>query len=180
MIVGFIPVMFEIYVLKRGSDVTLFSSAFAFVTPITFGISMLFTISNHTRKEVLRGIIGGSICFNQDEITVNDHKYLLSELRKINIYMNDYEGRLDSNYKTFNGRISRGVSNSVILYLNNGIQKTFYFQQSGKHDNKLIHEELIHYYLMGKLHWLNLIDVLGISDYDEIQRFKSILKDRSS
>ena len=174
-VLGLIPAVFEIYVLGHREHLTLFSSYFAYLSSIATIIYLISVLGNSVRQETLKGIIGGSVFFELDQIVVNDKKYLLVDIRKLNIYMNDYVGKINPNYRTAKGRISRGVGNSIIIYLINGDQKTFYFQQPDEHGNQLIREQLIHYHLEGRLHWLNLIDALCISDYDEIQSFKKTL-----
>jgi len=174
-VLGLIPVVFEIYVLEHREHLTLFSSYFAYLSFLAILLHFISMLGNSVRQETLKGIIGGSLFFELDQIVINDEKYLLADIRKLNIYMNDYVGKISLNYRTANGRISRGVGNSIIIHLSNGDKKTFYFQQTDQYSNQHIREQLIHYHLTGKLHWLNLIDVLCINDYEEIQDFKKTL-----
>ena len=46
------------------------------------------------------------------------------------------------------------------------------FQQDFEHDILNVKDTLIEYSKQGKLHFLNLIDILNITDYNEIQEFK--------
>ncbi|NVK05396.1 MAG: hypothetical protein HWD92_11255 [Flavobacteriia bacterium] len=52
------------------------------------------------------------------------------------------------------------------------------FQMKSASDLSQAGDLFIHYYESEVLHFINLIDILGIHDYDEIQKFKSTIEFR--
>lgn len=121
----------------------------------------------------LGGIIDGILTFDFEEIKIDKLVVKLTDIKKIETSFHDYEGRkLGYSFYDFDGDLSNGVDNCLILHKNDGSQiNTFFFQQIGN-ESKKIKKYLIHYHLQGKIHFLHLIDLLGITDYDEIQEFK--------
>ena len=71
-----------------------------------------------------------------------------------------------------NGKIANGINNYITYCLKDNKKEIIHFQLQGEYAIRSISEQLIKYHLAGKLHFLNLIDLLGISDYDQIQIFK--------
>jgi len=62
-----------------------------------------------------------------------------------------------------------------MLTLKSGEKIISNFQLTARYQIRDIREQLIQYYLVGKLDFLNLTAILGIEDYNAIQNFKQTL-----
>lgn len=99
--------------------------------------------------------------------------FLLDSINKIEIHGGDYNDEFEiSSFVDPDGSIKNGTTNSIEIILNNRERFKYNFQQDNEHNILNIKETLIEYSKRGKLHFLNLIDILEITDYDDIQEFK--------
>lgn len=132
-----------------------------------------------SKKKALSGKLEGNIIFEENRILIHHKVFLLSDIEKINFpCFNDYEGRKEEfTNSNYNGGISQGVGNKVVLFLNDGKEIIIQFQLERRYQIREMRPELVHYHNEGKLHFLHLIDVLGIEDYNAIQIFKKSLTD---
>ena len=131
------------------------------------------TAAKLNSKHPLNGKLNGFITFEQKFIQADIEIFEIEKIKKIEISNKDYYKKLtSSNGGNFNSMFSNGVDNTLKLYLISGKEIKYNFQQ--KNDNELIieKEKLINYTLNGKLPFLNLIEILGICKYEEIQEFK--------
>tara|TARA_Y100000813_G_C24058942_1_gene303008 strand:+ start:311 stop:688 length:378 start_codon:yes stop_codon:yes gene_type:complete len=122
----------------------------------------------------LNGTLDKTLNFGLKKITIGANQYDLDDLRKIDFLIQDYFDKW--NYtRDFNPCRSNGVGNKLILTLKNGqiIESNFQLMYEGQ--MKKLETILIQYHGAGVLHFLKLIDLLGIDDYDEIQEFKKRL-----
>lgn len=135
----------------------------------------IFSLTSFLGKKPKRTITG-EIVFEKDKITVNSVEYLLDDLSKITFTDCGNHLRQGDGYFDNNTTIEPNSKDNVIaLELNNGETLRTYFQLNNRYHIRNIQAELIHYHNEGKLHFLNLIDVLGIEDYNAIQHFKQKL-----
>lgn len=119
--------------------------------------------------------IGGEIIFDNDIITVNGVGYDISSVEKIEFtdlgnFLRKNEGFIGDKQSWPNGKDIR-----VILDIATGEDITIQFQLNHRHQMQDIRPQLVHYHNEGKLHFLNLINILGIEDYNAIQIFKKSL-----
>ncbi len=168
----FLPVGIEVFMLKHENDqVSGFSRILAYGIPIMLFVSVIFGIISFFQHRPLRGMLDGEIIFESERIIINGKEFDIASLTKISFVILDYKGMFIGGRGDLNGRKSNGVGNRIALY-KNGTPQVYYFQLEYKGQLKNIKEQLIQYHLAGKLHFLQLIDILGISKYDEIQEFK--------
>ena len=172
MMLSILPVIFELVILKR-SGFSVLSALFFSAYFIIVLVSIVLQFMAKRRYEVLKGILGGEITFHPDRITINGDDFLLTDMRKLNIYTQDYLDMVAPSGRTANGRKLYGTNNRAELYLNKGKTLICYFQRIDDNTAKVMADLYTGYYTSGKLHWLTLLDLLGISKYEEIQRFKS-------
>jgi hypothetical protein len=137
-----------------------------------FILGLILKFSRLTKPDPLRGKLEGFITFGMNEIIADQEIIKLDEIQKLIISNNDYYGKYTGSSRTFNSNLSNGVDNYIEITLNAGGKKTFYFELYNSNGLQKTREELINYNLKGKLHFLNLIEVLGIEKYEEIQDFK--------
>jgi hypothetical protein len=158
---------------KLGFEKNFFDEFVIGIVFLTFFIAIILSIKGFTKPDPLRGMLNGFITFEKEKITFNQQIFTLDDIKKIEITNNDYYGRIKSRSKgNFNSTRSNGVDNKIEITLNNNEKKTFYFELYNSDDLQMVKKELINYYLNDKLHFLNLIDVLNITKYEEIQKFK--------
>ncbi|WP_341227665.1 hypothetical protein [uncultured Arcticibacterium sp.] len=138
-------------------------------------ITIVFWILKNRQRKPLHGELKGWIEFYDDKIIIDEKRYELDELMKIEIAYGDY---LDG-YKHEKGvdpALSQGVSNYLtLIFQDKTIIKTF-FQVKQYDFLSNTKKLLIGYHKKGKIPWLALIYYLRINDYDEIQAFKKSLK----
>lgn len=144
------------------------------------GIMLAFMLGLRARslyaKEKLHGMLNSWLVLKKDSITIGDRLIHLSEVLNMSLSVDDYEG------STINGgyshKYSIGVQNYFNLKLKSGETIHLMFQMQSASDLSRARDLFIHYYESEILHFINLIDILGIQDYDEIQKFKSTIKFR--
>ena len=176
----FLPMAFELFVLRHEyEEITALSKICLWVSVMAGIVGFFFKIFRSSRKKPLLGRMEGNIVFSANDITVNNRVYTLTDIEKISFpCFDDYEGRKEDFRDTnYNGRISQGVDNKVILSLKNGQEVVVQFQLERRYEIREMRPELVHYHNEGKIHFLHLIDVLGIVDYNAIQIFKKSLTD---
>lgn len=174
---GSLSLFFLIIVLKQ-HDLSWFLVVLSiFFVFAFFVLSLYYAFSGLYKNKVLEGTIEGDITFEGDRIIVNNKEYLVSALKKISFTcFDDYVDRMDTSRHTFNNRKSNGVDNIIELYFEDGKKLAYNFQLIKRYQLRDIREQLINYHNTGKLHFLQLIAILGIEDYNAIQNFKETIK----
>lgn len=139
-------------------------------------IMLYFTITNATKRKPLNGKLNKKLVFKKDEIWIDDDKYELNEIKKIRFNVEDYFNRIEGRIR---GDLSPGRSNGTAniceLTLMNGQKIEVNFQLMYETEFLKMRELLIKYYTENKIHFLKLIEYLGIEKYEEIQEFKKTL-----
>ena len=127
--------------------------------------------------EYIQGEFKGELEFGYDEIIMADKAINLDEISKINLTAFDYKGWWT--YASFRANIgdaykSNGTGNILEVILKNGeiIKINFEQQFDGEIRNDI--NALINYCNNGKLYYITIIDILGLTDYKEIQEFKKM------
>ncbi|MDD2982912.1 MAG: hypothetical protein PHQ74_05955 [Crocinitomicaceae bacterium] len=141
---------------------------------ISLFLFAFFTIFRAFLYKIIHGKIGGALIFRKNEIVVGDETYSMSQIKKIELHFDDYHGKLETG-KSLNPARSVGIENTVFLTFIDGERRPIHFQIYHKGEFDKMHALIKAYYLQNKIHFLKLIEYLGISDYDEIQEFKKSL-----
>jgi hypothetical protein len=135
-----------------------------------------FKIAQSFTRESLQGDLKKSIILKPSEIIIDDQIFSLEEIKKIEFYVGDYFNRLE--YKAqgdLNPGRTNGTSNICELHLTNGKMIDTRFQLMYKDEFLKTRRLLLEYYSKNKIHFLKLIEYLGIENYEEIQEFKKTL-----
>ena len=136
--------------------------------------AFFFGLYKSNKHRTLKGELISELVFQKDKILIDDTGYHLDNIKKISIENTfDYKGRYTYSKGNFDGSLSNGVENELLIYLNNDEKIQVNFQQVNEDDILNEREILIHYSNRGKLHYLNLLKILQIQNYDEIQNFKT-------
>lgn len=168
-----LPTGFEIILLQHENhEISTFSKIIFLGVPIAMLAGVILIPISYKKYAPLKGIIKDDIIFENDKIIINDRVIKIEELNKLDFFIGDYRGKRNIGDKDFNGKIANGVNNYISYYLKDNKKEIVYFQLQDEYAIRNISEQLVQYHLAGKLHFLNLIDILGISDYDDIQLFK--------
>jgi len=118
-----------------------------------------------------KGYLEGNLIFLDNNIKINDRVLNIDAVEMIHFPLfDDYAGKIINAEK-----VSEGVDNNVMLTLKSGEKIISNFQLTARYQIRDIREQLIQYYLAGKLDFLNLTAILGIEDYNAIQNFKQTL-----
>ena len=162
-----------------GSNIlTNLSAEMGIIACLLILIGILTKIIGQFRHERLKGNIKGTIELQNEKIIVNDNEYLIDEIKKIEVYGGDYKGKWISKNKTdFGNALSNGVENAIKIVMENNKETIIInFLQTEKREIKKAEKQLINYHKKGKIHWLQLIEILDINNYDEIQKFKNTIR----
>ncbi|UUC45981.1 hypothetical protein [Flavobacterium cerinum] len=133
----------------------------------------LISFFKFNEYKTLKGELSSLLIFHPDGIQIDSKFHELDTIKKINLeHTSDYKGRFAPERGDFDGNLSNGVANLLVLNLINGTRISLHFQQSKQDEIFQEKENLIRYCNDGKLGLLSLLDILRITDYNEIQRFK--------
>lgn len=175
LLIGFIPLWIRLYILKN-DDLSYFEEILLLISVSSLIVGIIFKFFGISKYKTLKGIFDKDLVFENDKIIIGAEIYLIADIKKIELNSEDFVGALRYyNQSDFNGALSNGEKNILKLKLNNDDILEFNFQQNDKYEMQNIREQLIIYYTKGKFNFLNLIDALKITDYDEIQKFKQTL-----
>ena len=164
-----------IYLLDQITDLDLKNWIF-----LAFGLLIMsliwIEIKNHFTDQKEIGEFSGEIVFLDNLIEVDNQKFKMNEIHKLDfLNASDIQGRHKISY-SFEPRLSHGLDNIFILRLKNDSEIRVNFLQTEWQRLKKFEEILIIYHQRGILHWLTLLDILGIQDYKKIQEFKNQMK----
>jgi hypothetical protein len=162
------PSLFEVAILN--SELSYFSIIPLALCPLIFISAIIVSLYNLDRYRTLNGDLKGEIVFTNDSIVVNGVVNDIDNLIKIDFKVTDYKG-FRFYHKSFRPKLSNGTDNTVSLKLKDK-RITYHFQVLKKGDMNNVRMQLINYHLQGKLHWLQLLNILGYSEYEDIQEFK--------
>jgi hypothetical protein len=141
-----------------------------FALVILYIFAILFFMSS---KVPLLGNLDKNLLFEKDKIIIADREIPFDSIQKIEIHNDDFDGqRIHSGRIIFDFGLSNGTGNSLFLKYKDGTEKKVYFYQKEKDEMNQMETLLVHYHQVGILHFLKLIVILRIDDYDEIQQFK--------
>jgi len=134
---------------------------------------IILKIIGLTKTEPLKGKLEGSIIFEKNSIIANGDVFNLEKIKNIEISNDDYYGKIvNVSRGNFNGALSNGVNNLIKIKLYSGENKFYNYQLYNSNDFQKIRNELIIYYLNGKIEFENLSNILGEKSKQEIKELK--------
>lgn len=119
--------------------------------------------------------IAGKIVFENNRITIDDVYHDLEDVDKIEFFDMGNSLRKFDGFSEHGKNWPNGKDALITLQLKDSRKIRTYFQLAHRHEIRDIRPQLVYYHNAGKLHFLNLIDILGIEDYNAIQIFKKSL-----
>lgn len=126
--------------------------------------------------EPLNGNLDGDIQFRTTSFIINNQVVQLENLVKIDIHGMDYYGRrIRLSGIDFEANLSQGVGNFIEFTSIENISTRVYFKQSIECQYRELRPFIVSAIQLGKLSFLRGIELLGITDYDEIQEFKKAM-----
>ena len=138
---------------------------------LVYGIGLM--ISTFFRYEGEFGEFSGKLTLWNDRIQIDTNNYPLSEISKVDFSQAfDIRGMFVNSVMEFTPHLSNGLDNVMVMKLKNGQKLKCNFQQTETDRLFQFKELLVHYNRIGILEWLQLLDLLKITDYDKIQEFK--------
>jgi hypothetical protein len=165
--------------LLENQGFTLFDNALLIISVGAFLVGIGLKLGGFFEYRPLKGNLDKTLILESNQVSIGSNSYNLADIKKIEIRNDDYKGSYYHSSKyDFNGSLSNGVDNNFTMILNDGQSVTVNFVQNIKFEIKSAQEQLISYHSRGKLHFLNLIEVLGITDYEEIQEFKKSINQK--
>jgi hypothetical protein len=171
LLLTILPVFIKLNLFKN-QNITFFDKSLMFIMVATLFCGIVIGLSKFNKYKTLKGELISDLEFQKGKIIIGDKEYLLNEIQKIEINAFDFRGEINTYRGNFDGNLSNGVNNLLKLYLANQIKLEINFQQIVKNEIRNEEEILIAYCNQNKLHYFNLLEILGINDYDEIQKFK--------
>lgn len=85
-----------------------------------------------------------------------------------------------NNWLEFSPHLSTGLKNEVLIELEDGTEIKCNFLQTKHHRIANLRHLLIEYHKMGKIAWLQLLNILEIQEYHEIQGLKKEISKSST
>ena len=170
IVITTLPVFIKLNILKS-ENVTILDKSLLGIMCFSFFSAIIVGLSRYNKFVTLKGELKTDLEFFNDKIIIDEEEYPLSAIQKIEINAFDFKGAFRG-YKNFDGTLSNGVDNTLKIYLNNEPEIKLFFQQTINNEIRNEKTSLINYCNHSKLHYLNLLEILGITDYEEIKIFK--------
>ena len=150
-----------------------FNGWFNIILILWFLYGVALVISNFFRYEAENGKYNGYLEFHHSNIRLNNQTYDLPEILNLDFQQtSDVRGKFVNAMLEFTPHLSNGLDNKLVITFKDGKVLKYHFLQTETEQVKHFKELLVHYYLNGLIRWLQLIEVLEIEDYSEIQKFK--------
>lgn len=122
------------------------------------------------KPKALNGTFSGFLEFFKDAVIIDNEKFQIEEIKLVEISNNDYCGKPTRN--GFDSSLSSGIKNRITLTLNSGEKKTCNFELYNQYDLGKVEDELVSYYLKGKIEFTELCKVLKLKQ-SEIEEYKN-------
>lgn len=171
MIACLIIYFFKVEILKIENN--NFDNVVLVILIATLWIGIVLKFIGFTKTEPLNGKLEGFLIIDKNSININNRGFQFEEIKSIEISNDDYYGKLVGISKgNFNGALSNGVNNYIKIKLYSGEIIINYFELYYANDFQKLRNELINFYLNGKIEFENLASVLGEKSKKEINELK--------
>ncbi len=176
VIVFFVVICLLIYLNNSYLNFSWLQSVLNFIGGFGILLWSILSIKAMFTTEKINGSLDGTLALYEDRIIIKQQVYLLIEIESIDLSVTDYLGA----YRYHDGDSiepskSNGTGNWIELTLISKKKCKTYFQQPYEGAFIKNRDELIAYHLEGKISFLRLIDILGITKYEDIQAFKKTI-----
>ncbi|UYW01269.1 hypothetical protein K5I29_12595 [Flavobacterium agricola] len=120
------------------------------------------------KYEPLKGQLFHDLVFTYDAITIEQTTYPLDYIFEIKfVEHEDFYGALKYKNGNFEGALSQGVYNFLVLKLKSGEEVHCQFQQATRHELRNLRPMLEKYYEAGLINFKHLVDILRIESMNE-------------
>lgn len=152
-------------------------SSFKFMYSLgVFALSLYWLVVRLWTYEPLNGKLDGDIQFRRTSFIINNQVVQLENLVKLDIHGMDYYGRRKHlSGIDFEANLSQGVGNLIEFTGIDNISTRVYFKQSVECQFRELRPFIVSAIKLGKLSFLRGIELLGITDYEEIQELKKAI-----
>lgn len=168
--------IFMSLVLKiEKSSLQTFLLIFSF---IAFLVGMGFRLSGFNKIQQLQGKFTGNFIIQKEGIRINNSEINFENIKNIEITGVDWVGLRNTNYLlsyNYENGLSNGTKNYLTIEYNNQKQK-IQFQQNYACEFGEIEDVIKHYYVNGKIGYLNCVDILCLDkkvDWEAFKRLKN-------
>lgn len=162
-------------------DRNLFDRIFLGIIVLALCIGLITKLKGYTEIEPLHGKLDGELVFEEHLILAKDEVFTLEEIRNMQISNNDEYGKLANISKgNFGPALSNGTRNYLMIFLESGKTRKFYFELLNLDDFQLLRSTLIGYHLKGKIDFWELAHVLGEKSTSETLALTDEIKRRST
>lgn len=159
------------------SENSYFNKIFIGITVLAFFSGIINKFIGFTKIEKLGGILDGYIVFKSNSIEIENNSFELNEIKRIEIYNDDYRGKLiHTSSGNFGPALSNGTRNYLILFLISGEQKKVNFELINSYDFQKIRTELINYHVKSKIDFWSLANILGEKSSKETSELTEEIK----
>jgi hypothetical protein len=162
--------------IKNGSgnvEKTVLNDTLLGIMLITLICGMILRLIGFPKAEPLQGEIDGFLTFEMNSIQIGNEVFEIEKIKNIEITNDDYYGKIVAFGRgNFNSPRSNGVDNFIKLKLYSGELKVCNYELYNSNDIQKIRNELLNYYLNGKIEFHTLAHVLGEKSQSEIAALK--------
>ena len=130
-----------------------------------------------TKIKQLPGNLTGSLIFRKESIEINRTQIRLNDIKKIEIEGVDWYGLQTSNYLlgySYENGLSSGTENFVHIDFHNHEKQTIQFQKIYASEFEEIRDVIKHYYVSGKMGYLNCLEILNPMTNEQKQELKNL------
>ena len=157
----------------------IFESIVLKVLGLTSILLLLDLILNFRIQQPLKGKKLGRMYLEKSSIKFPNKIIDITELKNINFIFNEHEGEpynLSATSLLAKGYYySNGAENKIELKYKNGEIETFNFIVRNNYEIKQLREIFIEYYNKELFSFIRLTELLGIHDYEDIQKLKKTI-----
>ncbi len=139
-----------------------FNKIFIGIALLAFCSGIINKFIGFTQIEKLEGVLDGCLVFKTNSIEIENNNFQLNEIKRIEIYNDDYRGKLiHTSSGNLGPALSNGTRNYIILFLISGEQIKVNFELINSDDFQKIRTELINYHVNSKIDFWSLANILG-------------------
>ncbi|MEO5777734.1 MAG: hypothetical protein ABIQ27_12580 [Flavobacterium sp.] len=151
----------------------IFNNIFIFICLGSWITGVISGFYNLGKAKPLKGKLDGFLIFEMDKIKIQEETFTLEQIKNIEISNDDYYGKMNGSGRgNFGPALSNGTDNTLKLKLLSGELKTYSYEMYDGNDFQKVKNELMNYYLNGKIEFSNLAYVLGDRNRKEIDILK--------
>jgi hypothetical protein len=175
LVFGCVLLFFLILFILISLDVAISGDLIGYIWSGLIGVSLLLGITSYIRKKPLNGKLQGQIEFLADKMIINGYEVAYTEISNVSLKVDDYKGKVNLHYRSFNSQVSQGVDNYIAFNYSTYKRSKMYFQLRKSSDKKELYPMVKALIKLNKIPFLTGVDILELTDYHKIQELKKEL-----